>query len=118
MNWSELLTPELVELSVFLASICTILIFVGMVVRYTITFFRNSQLPWQAWLELLLQIAIVILVFLYTKPSWIGTIVMWMIIARNLLNRKFYDKLIDGYNDTIREYKRLIKEALRDLELP
>lgn len=117
MDWSNFPSPRLVELTVFFASICTILLFVGMVIRYTVTFFKESQLPWQAWLAFVLQILIVILVYFYIEPRWLTTPIVWgMVIANELYIRVFMgfirirQEIIEGYQGLLFESQKSVQE--------
>lgn len=112
MDWLEFVTPEIVDLSVFIASLCTILIFMGMVVRYVLTFVKNSKVSWQAWLALALQTVIAILVAIYAEPKWISFIVIWVMIAVNELNRRAYKQITDEYRDIAKELLNLVQESL------
>lgn len=128
MNWSDFPSPRLVELTVFLASICTILVFVGMVVRYAVTLFKEFQLPWQAWLAFVLQIMIVILVYLYIEPRWLTTPIVWgMVIANELYSRVFlefirrrqeiieeYQGLLFELRESVQEYRDSVRETIND----
>jgi len=121
MDWSDFPSPDLVELTVFLASICTIFLFVGMVIRYTVTFFKESQLPWQAWLALALNAVVIILVFLYIEPRWLTTPIVWgMLVANELYSRVFMgfikqrQEIIDRYHSIVLEYQDAVRGIVDD----
>ena len=108
MSVEQLFTNENIALA---ANVCTILLFLIVVVGYAIAFARNLKAPWQVWVAVLLQITIGILLVFYTKPIWIGLIVMWAMIAINELTRRVYNKYLDEYSRHFDEYSKSLEEC-------
>lgn len=119
MNWEGFPSPRLVELTVFYASICTILAFLGMVIWNVFQFLKKSTLPWQMWLALLLQITIAVVIYLLVEPQWLSTVILWGVIILNELTRQVYssfigrlEKVIEEYRDMLLKYQEPVRDTL------